>query len=77
MVGEGLHILPEASPVVDDVQGEAQPVSEPLDVLVDAGRLPSGVGEDGPVRHAVERALSGHEHLWGCGVTGSHGGGCY
>ena len=35
---------------------------------IDAGRLPSGVGEDGAVRHAVENASAGHErHDWRTG----------
>ena len=61
MVGEGLHVLAEAASVVHDVQGEAQPVSQPRQVLVDAGRLPAGVGEYGAVGDAVERALVCHE----------------
>ena len=61
MVGEGLDVLAEASAVVHDVQREAQPVSEPLDVLVEAGRLPMGVGEDGAGGDAVKRSLACHE----------------
>ena len=57
MVGEGLHVLAETAPVVHDVEREAQPVPEPFEVLVDAGGLPSGVGEDGAVGDAVEHAL--------------------
>ena len=61
MVGEGLHVLAEAVAVVHDVQGEAELPGKPFDVLVDAGRLPAGVGEDGAVRHPLEGPLSGHE----------------
>ena len=61
MVNQGLDVLAEATPVVHDVEGKPQPVGEPVQVGVDAGRLPVGVGEDGAVRDAVERSLAGHE----------------
>ena len=61
VVGESLHVLSEAAPAVYDVEREAQLVSEPLDVLVDTGRLPADVREDGAARGAVERVHTGHE----------------
>ena len=61
MIGQAPHVLAEASPVVHDVQGEPELPGEPLQVRVEAGRLPVGVGEDGAVRHAVERPLARHE----------------
>ena len=61
MVGEGLHVLAEAAPVVHDVQGESQLPGQPFQVLVDAGGLPPGVCEDGAVGDAVERSLARYE----------------
>ena len=58
VVGEGLHVLAEAAPVVHDVQGESEMAFEPFQVGVDARRFPLRVGEDGAVRDAVERALA-------------------
>ena len=61
MAGESLQTLAEAMPVVYDVQGEAQPLFRTFQIGVDAGRLPSGVGEDGAAWNAVERILACHE----------------
>ena len=54
-------VIAEAAPVVDDVQRERKLLGQPLEVGVDAGRLPPGVGEDGAVGHRVERALARHQ----------------
>lgn len=65
VAGESLHVLSEAAPAVHGVEGEAQPVAKPLTVLVDAGGLPSGVGEDSTVGGAVWRSLAGHQRYDG------------
>ena len=49
---------------------KAELTFQPYQVLVDAGRLPARFGEGGEVRHAIKRALSGHERHDG-GLDGS------
>ena len=57
MIGQTLHVLAEAAPVVHDVQGEPELPAEPFQVCVQAGRLPVGVGEDGAAANAIEARL--------------------
>ena len=61
LVGEGLDVLAETPPVVHDVHGEAETLGEPIEVSVETGRLPVGVGEDGAVGDGVECSLACHE----------------
>ena len=43
MVGEGLHVVAEAAPVVHYVEREAELPGKPLHVLLDAGRLSQAI----------------------------------
>ena len=61
MVGEGLDVLAQAASIVHDMERKAQPAFEPIKVVVDAGRLPMGVGEYGAVVDRVECPLARHE----------------
>ena len=45
----GLHVLAQAALIGHVVQGERELPGKPVDVLVEAGWLPMGVGEDGVV----------------------------
>ena len=56
-----LHVLAQAASIVHDMERKAPLAFEPLKVVVDAGRLPMGVGEDGAVGHGVEGSLARHE----------------